>query len=72
MSQKRLMLFVILLVQLFISCSSRPSREYKEFVETYGSDTRVFCDKMFLMRESFMSPQATQPQLYLINSQECK
>ncbi len=59
------------LVLMLMGCS-KTSSEYDEFISKYGSDTRVFCDGVFLMRETYMSPKATAPQLMLINSQECK
>ncbi len=67
----RIILTIVAVALLLIGCS-KTSSEYDEFVETYGADTRVFCDGGFMMRETYMSPKATAPQLSLINSQDCK
>jgi len=61
----------LLAILLIVNCSSE-SREYREFVTKYGSETRTYCDGLFLMRETFLSPQAQAPQEYLINSNKCK
>jgi hypothetical protein len=66
---KKIMIVVFV---LFVSGCSKTSREYDEFVSKYGAETRVFCDDGFLMRETFLSKDAKAPQLYLINSQECR
>ncbi len=63
--------YTIMVAVVFTGCG-QGSSEYKEFVEAYGSDTRLFCDDGFLMRETFKSSKATAPQLFLVNSQECK
>lgn len=66
---KHLLMISILIV---LSGCDGKSKEYKEFVETYGSETRTFCEDGFKMRERFVSEKAIYPQRYLINSQECK
>ncbi len=65
---KKILLFLTLII--LIGCH-RESREYSEFVETYGNTTRTFCEGNFKMRETFLSPEATKPQTALINSQDC-
>ena len=65
-------ILVLVLVLFFIGCSSETS-EYRDFVQKYGSETRTYCDeKGFKMRETFMSREASAPQVFLINSQDCR
>ena len=63
---------LVVLVMLLVGCSEKPSKEYKEFVELNGASTRIYCEDGFTMRETFLTPEATAPQVYLINSQLCK
>ena len=64
----KVILFTMLFIILFSGCKSR---EYKNFIKKYGSESRTFCEGRFLMRETYMSPEAKSPQLSLINSQKC-
>jgi len=63
-------LMSILLPIGIIGCNSQ-TKEYSTFLEKYGSDTRTFCRSGFKFRETFLSSKAKEPQLYLIDSQEC-
>lgn len=66
-----LIIVILACVFLFTACGEE-SKEYREFVKKYGSNTRTYCDdKGFLMRETFLSKQAKAPREYLIDSQEC-
>ena len=53
-----------------IGCTNA-TKEYRDFVQKYGAETRTYCDGEFKMRETFLSKQAQKPQVYLINSQDC-
>ncbi len=57
---------------LVLNSCAKTSKEYNEFIQKYGSETRVFCKDGFKMRETFLSPTATHPTVHLINSQDCK
>ena len=62
----------ILVLFYFLDVSgNKESKEYREFVKKYNSNTRTFCKDGFKMRETFLSPKAKAPQVYLINSQDC-
>ena len=61
----------LLILLLLVGCSSG-TKEYRDFVQKYGSDTRTYCEDGFKMRETFMSREASAPQVFLINSHECK
>ena len=69
---KRLLAAALIIAGLTTGCDTKTS-EYNVFLEKYGSDTRIYCSEdNYLMRETFLSPEASAPQTYLINSQECK
>jgi len=65
-------LFIISASVIILTGCNKETKEYRQFVERYGSETRTFCDGAFLMRETFLSPEASAPQEYLINSNVCK
>ncbi len=62
---------IIIMTILILLLNSGETKEYKEFVAKYGTNTRTYCDGNFKMRETFLSPEASAPQEYLINSNEC-
>ena len=66
----KIIIFSVIIL-LLNSCSGE-TKEYKEFVAKYGTNTRTYCDGNFKMRETFLSPEASAPQEYLINSNDCK
>ena len=67
----KLLLGIGIVSIVLIGCSSS-SKEYRDFYKKYNSNTRTYCKDGFKMRETFLSPEAKAPQVYLINSQECK
>ncbi len=62
-------LILILTLLFFTGCQE--TKEYREFVDKYHSETRTFCQDGFLMRETFVSPMASKPEQALINSDVC-
>ncbi len=68
---EKLLISLLVLNVTFIGCTST-SKEYRTFIETYGSDTRIYCLDGNKYKEKFMHDNAKYPQVYLINSQDCK
>ncbi len=65
-------LFIWFGLVVWLTACSNETQEYKTFIKKYGSETRTFCNGIFLMRETFLSPEAKAPVLELLNSNKCK
>jgi len=61
---------LLLTLGLIVGCVNQngESTEYLKFIEENQKNERYFCSGGFLMREKFMSKDATKPQEFLVNT----
>lgn len=68
------MKILLLLSLLLVGCSDKQSdsKEYIEFVKANKGEFVLYCEDGFQMQERFIYRNAKAPQVFLINSQDCK